>query len=463
MRFSPWQYRGTFTEALVASAVCEPGDGPRQQALLTHHMRTAEGQQQSGQQQLSDVGLKSRFIRRLLGLPAMLVASSGPQGCPPSRMKAVVKQISAVLVKQWESIRSHIERSWQSDVSVLPAIYHVLTVGDASVTRSIDLVHTLAAADPQGEESQLLTLLRQPLLDLLDQLQHSPGYIAHVYWPGDRNRTRTTLLKLLERAIRLASILHAPSASLIPARAQLARLKTEQARMAAQAAQAAADEEKAAAERQRLAVELGIEIASPSEFVCPITQECMRQPAVASDGNSYERSALLTLLQQPLPMRRSPLTREPLESTIYPNHNLRRRIKEHQAEVMACARDAHKHGVEAGRQLEKQEAAARVKPATQKAAARGAAQQEVAGSAGRGGVRGGGGSSSSGASSGEGGGASSASASAATNHGGGSKRRRPVTNSQAFSAGRCSSTQCTLGAGHEGLCSHERVNGKRRR
>ena len=76
-------------------------------------------------------------------------------------------------------------------------------------------------------------------------------------------------------------------------------------------------------------------LALPDEFVCPITVEKMRDPVVASDGNSYERNAIAAVLQSPNPC--SPLTREPLEQTLFPNRNLKKRIEEHEVEVLNVA------------------------------------------------------------------------------------------------------------------------------
>ena len=54
---------------------------------------------------------------------------------------------------------------------------------------------------------------------------------------------------------------------------------------------------------------------TPAEFVCPITQETMVDPVVASDGNSYERRAIQEVLDMAVQKGKtmiplSPLTRE---------------------------------------------------------------------------------------------------------------------------------------------------------
>lgn len=82
--------------------------------------------------------------------------------------------------------------------------------------------------------------------------------------------------------------------------------------------------ERAASEER--ARRLGVSLELPDAFRCPLTLEPMENPVVASDGHSYERSALLQVLRaNPI----SPLTREPLKHDIaIPNINLRKRIRE---------------------------------------------------------------------------------------------------------------------------------------
>ena len=56
---------------------------------------------------------------------------------------------------------------------------------------------------------------------------------------------------------------------------------------------------------------------------CP---RCVTDPVVASDGHSYERSAILLVINGV--NRRSPLTREPLQPNVQPNLNLKKCILE---------------------------------------------------------------------------------------------------------------------------------------
>ena len=64
----------------------------------------------------------------------------------------------------------------------------------------------------------------------------------------------------------------------------------------------------------------------PDEFVCPISQELMVDPVLASDGHAYERRAIERWFEKRVT---SPKTGEPLETrALFPNHPLRRLILE---------------------------------------------------------------------------------------------------------------------------------------
>jgi len=69
----------------------------------------------------------------------------------------------------------------------------------------------------------------------------------------------------------------------------------------------------------------------PPEFICPITQEKMLDPVVASDGHSYERDAIAHVLFRSNGL--SPLTRERLRCELFPNIALRKQIAEYEQEV----------------------------------------------------------------------------------------------------------------------------------
>mmetsp|Transcript_43782 Transcript_43782/g.78231 ORF Transcript_43782/g.78231 Transcript_43782/m.78231 type:complete len:400 (+) Transcript_43782:148-1347(+) len=61
-------------------------------------------------------------------------------------------------------------------------------------------------------------------------------------------------------------------------------------------------------------------------YLCPITQEVMRDPVIAADGYTYERSAIEAWLRK---KQSSPMTNAPLEHlNLIPNHSLRSTIME---------------------------------------------------------------------------------------------------------------------------------------
>lgn len=65
-----------------------------------------------------------------------------------------------------------------------------------------------------------------------------------------------------------------------------------------------------------------------NDLMCPITNELMKDPVIASDGNSYERSAIQKWFKSG--KRTSPLTNEPLVSQkLFPNHRLKSMIQSH--------------------------------------------------------------------------------------------------------------------------------------
>ena len=105
-------------------------------------------------------------------------------------------------------------------------------------------------------------------------------------------------------------------------------------------------DELAARRARRESVGLG-SVQPPDEFTCPINYELMVDPVVASDGHSYERSAIQTWLDRG-PNQKSPLTHEKLKRTLVPNHALRRRIEEHEAELDRMAEKVE-GSVEAGK------------------------------------------------------------------------------------------------------------------
>ena len=68
----------------------------------------------------------------------------------------------------------------------------------------------------------------------------------------------------------------------------------------------------------------------PADFICPITTEVMSDPVMAADGHAYERTAIERgLATKPT----SPMTGDELGNTgLFPNHILRRMIREWQSQ-----------------------------------------------------------------------------------------------------------------------------------
>ena len=67
-------------------------------------------------------------------------------------------------------------------------------------------------------------------------------------------------------------------------------------------------------------------MAVPNSFICPITYEVMENPAVAADGQTYERDAIENWVQS---HNTSPLTNAMLPHTgLIPNIALRKAIEE---------------------------------------------------------------------------------------------------------------------------------------
>jgi hypothetical protein len=79
----------------------------------------------------------------------------------------------------------------------------------------------------------------------------------------------------------------------------------------------------------------------PDELMCPITLEVFDEPMVASDGHTYERRALLRLLETSKPV--SPLTRVPLDPAVMvPNRTLAKRLRSYVDTTLAIAAEGAK-------------------------------------------------------------------------------------------------------------------------
>ena len=68
----------------------------------------------------------------------------------------------------------------------------------------------------------------------------------------------------------------------------------------------------------------------PTEFICPISLDIMDDPVVASDGFSYERTAIAEQIRRAGygQAARSPMTQQPLSTTLVTNQVLKNQIVE---------------------------------------------------------------------------------------------------------------------------------------
>jgi hypothetical protein len=73
----------------------------------------------------------------------------------------------------------------------------------------------------------------------------------------------------------------------------------------------------------------GHKMAIPDGFLCPITQDIMKDPVILLDGHTYERAAIVDWLKR---KNRSPLTNEELSGdTMIDNYALKAAIETFQA------------------------------------------------------------------------------------------------------------------------------------
>ena len=133
-----------------------------------------------------------------------------------------------------------------------------------------------------------------------------------------------TAVPELEHAIKLAAAVQVDAAALNHAKGRLREIYAD-------------------AERRERRESFGLgSHARPEEFVCPITFDEMQDPVVASDGHTYERSAILAVLRDGKKKggAMSPLTREPLSATVYPNRALKRRMQGYEEDMLRVAATA---------------------------------------------------------------------------------------------------------------------------
>lgn len=84
----------------------------------------------------------------------------------------------------------------------------------------------------------------------------------------------------------------------------------------------------------------------PDEFRCPITCCTLEDPVVASDGHTYERRAIEKLMERTMV---SPMTREELTPSVFPNVNIRKRMQQYESEMLRVAEAAFAEGSAAKR------------------------------------------------------------------------------------------------------------------
>ena len=74
---------------------------------------------------------------------------------------------------------------------------------------------------------------------------------------------------------------------------------------------------------------MNIEVDVPFEFLCPITNEIMKDPVTAADGYTYEKRAIRSWLRRHSTNPTSPMTNEKLTTVnLWKNDELRGRIEE---------------------------------------------------------------------------------------------------------------------------------------
>jgi len=204
------------------------------------------------------------------------------------------------------------------------------TQSSLAVQQSLGLIASLLSRSSNADELADLTpeSLGAPPASpsmLLLRLQQAAERRLQLAADGDN-------LAELQRAIERARTLQLSEATLQPSLSRMSVLREEEQRSQQRRADAVAADA-LRSEQQRLRLQrLGMgELRLPSEFVCPITQEKMWDPVVASDGHSYERDAIMHVLFRSNGL--SPLTRERLRPELFANIALRKRIEEYEQEL----------------------------------------------------------------------------------------------------------------------------------
>jgi len=210
------------------------------------------------------------------------------------------------------------------------------------------LVALLHAAEAEAAENAAAALFN---ISIRDQQSHGPAILAALAARppppipnSGLNSGRPYLTRLLKKlqptATERLTAAEAgdAAAALQEAIDQAAAVFVDDAELQRARTKLAATREAAEAARRERRTSLGLdELKTPDEFVCPITYEVMQDPVCASDGHTYERSAIEEVLALPEERRKSPLTREPLKADLFPNRALKNRIAAHEQEAEALA------------------------------------------------------------------------------------------------------------------------------
>ena len=90
-------------------------------------------------------------------------------------------------------------------------------------------------------------------------------------------------------------------------------------------------------------------IVEPPALLCPITWQLFREPVINCIGNSYERAAIVAAwAAQRCKRKRDPLTNTRLaNTTLVPNHALRRQARADSARAGGFASRARRHLIDA--------------------------------------------------------------------------------------------------------------------
>ena len=98
-------------------------------------------------------------------------------------------------------------------------------------------------------------------------------------------------------------------------------------------------------------------IRFPEDLCCPLTLCKMVEPVTASDGHTYERTAIEHVIQRG--DGKSPLTREMLRPVLYPAHTVLKRIRDYDDELLRVAEAAEAKGRMEGKAEASEEGEAR--------------------------------------------------------------------------------------------------------